>query len=82
MSGSASGSVLFNVWLGETPVWRSTAGTPCSVFAINSLALQGNIGGHLLKPGQKIKLDVETAADNDVVRATFIGWKKTHASVC
>lgn len=82
LEGSASGSVLFTVWLGEVPVWRSTAGTPCSVFAITSLALAGNIGGHLLKPGQKIKLDVETAADNDVVRATFIGWKKTHASVC
>jgi hypothetical protein len=82
MEGSATGAVLYTVWLGEQPVWRSTAGTPCSVFAINSLALQGNIGGHLLKPGQKIKLDIETAADGDTVRATFIGWKKTHASVC
>jgi hypothetical protein len=82
MKGSATGSVVYTVWLGEHPVWRSTAGTPCSVFAINSLALQGNIGGHLLKPGQKIKVDIETAADGDTVRATFIGWKKTHASVC
>lgn len=82
MEGSATGSVVYTVWVGESPVWRSSAGTPCSVFAVNSTTLAGNIAGHLLRPGQKIKVDVETAADNDTVRVTFIGWKKTHASVC
>lgn len=79
--GSAANALVFTVWLGEDPIWRSAVGVPCSLFSATGLQTAANLAGRVLAPNSKIKLDIETAVNGDTVRATILGYKKIR-SVC
>jgi hypothetical protein len=56
-------------------------GVPCSLYSATGLQTLANLNGRVLAPNSKIKIDIETAANGDTVRAVILGHKKIR-SVC